>query len=41
MLEDEQDVTQKSNKKAHSNSNLEATKVFADDMPCPQQISIF
>jgi hypothetical protein len=36
MLEDEQDVKQRSNKKAHSNSNLEATKVVSDDMPCPQ-----
>jgi hypothetical protein len=34
MLEDEQDVKHKSNKKAHSNSNLEATKVVSDDMPC-------
>lgn len=41
MLEDEQDVTQKSNKKAHSNTNLEAKKVVSDDMSCPQQISIF
>jgi len=41
MLDDEQDVTQKSNKKAHSNRNLEAKKVVSDDMPCPQQISIF
>jgi hypothetical protein len=36
MLEDEQHIKQKSNKKAPINSNMEATKLDSDDMPCPQ-----